>query len=167
MSDANRSLQSLLAEMKTHQERKAVATLRMQKLNDDISNTSQKIRERIDAGESTGDSLRDLVFGAHGYYEELVEWYRPLQDALKDKQGEFILLEFVPQVRLHEPRTWVGSLLQAPRIRIGVLEVRCSYERQISSPARSLYLLLVLSRSSRTSSSLTQMCQRSKLQTRI
>ncbi len=76
-------------------------------LNRRIQDQSSKISQEIRAGATTGDWVRDLVLRVHGLNPELEAKYRPLNEALKGKKGELILIAF---------ECVVGSIFRSDRI---------------------------------------------------
>lgn len=50
------------------------------------------LRERIQAGESTGDHIRDFVILSYGINPEVEQKFRDLEAKLSEHQGEFVLM---------------------------------------------------------------------------
>ncbi|HVZ75697.1 MAG TPA: hypothetical protein VG934_00250 [Candidatus Paceibacterota bacterium] len=59
-----------------------------------ISNLIENLRRRINAGESTGDRLRDLVLSLYGFDALFEDSARAFERELAGKKGEFVLLHF-------------------------------------------------------------------------
>lgn len=52
------------------------------------------VRGRIEAGETTGDHIRDMVIRTYGFDPEAEEKYREFEKRLAGKQGEFVLVAY-------------------------------------------------------------------------
>lgn len=85
-----------------------------------------ELRAELVKGSTTGDTLCDLVIRAHGFNPELEAHYRVLQEELRGKKSEFVLLSFVADIqtkytmrgRESERRNWYRlGVLQEERLR--------------------------------------------------
>jgi hypothetical protein len=93
-----------------------------QKLKDlqkSIKLQTEDIRTKITDGATAGDSIRNLVLLVHGYDPELEAKYRTLEERLKGKQGEFVLIRFYDRERGIEAEQRLGRYDGS--IRIGIL----------------------------------------------
>src|SRR3989344_8695596 len=63
-------------------------------MNEPIATHTERIRERIQEGETTGDRIRDFVLLRGGYDEREEERYRKIDEALRGHTGEFVLVKY-------------------------------------------------------------------------
>jgi hypothetical protein len=90
-----------------------------------VEKTIAELQEKIRAGETTGDRLRDLIFladGSEGLDEAHVATYQALERRLFGKKGEFVLIGYDALVR----RRFGGQTLESDfereeHFRIGLL----------------------------------------------
>ncbi len=73
---------------------------KLKELGTDKYKVVTELRERLAQGETTGDRYVDMVIRMHGVekLEELTAKYRTLEEQLKGKKGEFILIHYVIQM---------------------------------------------------------------------
>jgi hypothetical protein len=64
-----------------------------------VQATIRTVRKFLERGVSTGDHIRDLVLQSHGLNEEFESRYRALEEKLKGKRGEFVLIRYPSEVR--------------------------------------------------------------------
>lgn len=79
------------------------------------------IRARLEAGETTGDRITDLMLRVHGFDQGMIEKYAALEAQLEGRRGEFVLISFDTSVPFKHTMTHTEDR-HASCYRIGVLE---------------------------------------------
>ena len=92
------------------------------RLTELILRDTEELQERLKAGETTKDSLRDiLILSLYGLNHEWEGIYRKLQDTLWGKKGKLVLLSFyvkISHIDSMDPAEYCG----AHYYRVGVLD---------------------------------------------
>jgi hypothetical protein len=84
-----------------------LAMLRKAELEDDhkkvkgiLAAHTAELKRLLEAGNTTGDRLRDLVIRSDGVDEESLSLYRGLENRLKGRAGEFVLIRYPAEIRI-------------------------------------------------------------------
>jgi hypothetical protein len=87
-----------------------------------LAERTKKLQDLLAAGGTTGDRLQDLVIQAFGVDDALTALYRSLEERLKGKNGEFVLVRYPAEVRMRFGGDIRSSdFNQETHFRIGIL----------------------------------------------
>lgn len=100
----------------------AVSEVDVVKYKKALGEVTKELVEMIKNGATTGDPIHDLVIQAHGVVDEaLTEKYRLVDNVLKGKKGEFVLLSYPGKV-VHRYHSHGRDYVDVHCYRLGVLE---------------------------------------------
>lgn len=102
---------------------KAERDEQLRRLGNEISSYRSNFAARKEAGETTGDHIRDMVAVHHGFehFDTLVEAYRTFEKQLVGHTGEFVLISYQAEVPFRHHSRGVDTQLR-DLFRLGVLE---------------------------------------------